>query len=197
MLNPEDDISAGAVALPRRNIFADPDTTSTRGLQPAHGVFDQAAGEGASRLTDQDEGAWAARATAWRRCVPGVARLVLAAVVVGAVVAFLSARGPHDAVPLAPKRPPARAMPAQGDRARPLNKPTRAARKARPRSLRSKTGRRRPKPALTHRRRTVPSRRVAPASPTPAPLPPRVTPKAPQLPEEPAPVPASSPPEFM
>ena len=30
MLNPEDDISAGAVALPRRNIFADPAPTSTQ-----------------------------------------------------------------------------------------------------------------------------------------------------------------------
>src|SRR5687767_11925054 len=133
MLNPEDDIGADAVALPRRNIFAAPAGALPRGHQSAHNVFDQAASHGANRLTGHDDVPSATRAAAWLRQASGVAGLVLAAVVVGSVVAFLGARGPDDAAPLPPKRPPARATPDQGHRTGPLNKPTRSAREARPR----------------------------------------------------------------
>jgi hypothetical protein len=196
MLNPEDDIGVDAVALPRRNIFAPPAGTSTRGLQSAHNVFDQAADERANRLTDQDDDPWAARA-AWLRHLPGVARLVLCAIVVGTVVVILAARRADDAAAPAPKRPPAQATPTQGQRAWPSNGPTPAARETRPRSTRSKATRRRPEPSNAHRRRTARSPRVTAPSPTPVPVPPRATPQAPRPAEKPAPVPPRSPPEFM
>jgi|SRR5215207_2818809 len=196
MLNPQDDIGADTVALPCRNIFAAPSDTSIGSVPSGHAVFDHAAGGGANPLTGHDNGV--ARAGAWRRRVPAAARLVPAAAIAGVVVVLLAAGGPPNAAPLVPKRPPAQATPTQGHRARPLDGPRPAAREALRRPTRSKVTRGRPERSHAHRRHTArPSPRVAAPRPTPAPLAPSATPQAPRPAKKPAPVPASSPPEFM